>query len=273
VQNLTWWNPTPARLRAKWDDPADPSDVDRFAVTVIKTPATPVVVDTGFTDSNRWDYDIPKADRGLVHRVRVKVMEDQGSLDVDEEAPVGWDSADESTQVETSDATTAVQWGESEIEDDAVTETKRTAIKKCRIRTTTDRTLGTGNDVYIRCGTEDNDSLGAHPTTTDADSSIPDSTYDLTLPYVGMYTISVRVVFAANGTGRRDVFLDIGPGTTFERLMLVTSPPATLAWRSFGYWDVETTSTNTIVRLGATQTSGGNLNVTEFRIFIAYLGR
>jgi hypothetical protein len=273
VQNLTWSNPTPALLVAKWDDPADPSDVNRYAITVIKTPATPVTVDTGFTASNRWTYHIPKADRGLVHRVRVKVQEDLGSLDVDEEAPTGWDTPDESTQVETTDASTAQQWGEAELENDAVTETKRSPFKICRIRTTTNRTLGTGNDVYIRCGTEDKDTLGAHPSTTDADSSVPDSTYDLTLPSVGFYTISARITFDAHGTGRRDVFLDIGPGTTFERYNLVKEPVATIPWRSFGFWDVETTSTNTIIRLGAFQSSGGNLAVTEFRVFITYLGR
>lgn len=111
--NVTWSNPIPRLLVAKWDEPADLTDVDRYRVQVLRQPG-PVVVDTGYTAGTRWVYHIPFADRDNAHRVRVKSIEDPVILDVDEDVATGWDTATESTQVDSPDLTATETWTSDE---------------------------------------------------------------------------------------------------------------------------------------------------------------
>jgi hypothetical protein len=113
VQNLTWSNPTPAILRAKWDDPADVSDIDRFRVRVYRQPGS-VLVEDAYTYGNRFTYHIPSADRASTHRVRVNTLEEEISLDVDDVAPTGYSLGDEATQVESSDVAATAMWTSAE---------------------------------------------------------------------------------------------------------------------------------------------------------------
>lgn len=98
--NVTWSNPNAATLVATWDDPTDPTDVDRYRVRVIKGAST--VMEDRYTVSNKWIYHIPLADRGSQHKVRVTSVEGETLLDVDEVAPTGWDTPQVSTDVDSS---------------------------------------------------------------------------------------------------------------------------------------------------------------------------
>ena len=114
VENLTWSNPTPGTLVARWDRPTDPTDVDRYRVVVIRQPGS-VTVDEGFTSGNRWTYHIPVADRDNTHRVRVVAVEDDTFLDIDDSA-LGLDTVEESTSEETADVANAALWTADDID-------------------------------------------------------------------------------------------------------------------------------------------------------------
>lgn len=118
VQNLTWGKPVPGLLVAKWDPPTDFTDADRYSVTVIKGAST--VVDTGFTYGTRWVYHIPAADRTTSHKVRVKAVEDEVALDIDDTPTPGYAAPDESTQVESAAVTNDTVWGAADIDPNAL---------------------------------------------------------------------------------------------------------------------------------------------------------
>lgn len=112
VTTLTWDNPTPATLRAKWDRPADPTNIDRYHVKVFRGGT---LVDEGFTSGSRWDYHIPVADRAATHKVRVSTVEDDMLLDVDAAAPTGYTTPDESATLDSSLIASTDVWTAADI--------------------------------------------------------------------------------------------------------------------------------------------------------------
>lgn len=115
VLNVTWSNPTPAVLVAKWDPPADLTDVDRYRVRVIRSGS---VVDDGFTSGNRWIYHIPKVYRGVPHKVRVNAQEEETTTDVDPDegsGAAGWTAALDSTDTDSTDLTNTESWSGTDL--------------------------------------------------------------------------------------------------------------------------------------------------------------
>jgi hypothetical protein len=103
VTGLTWSNPTPATLVAKWTQPANMQNVDRYHVRVFRQPGS-VLVDDGYTGATRWRYEIPKADRDNAHKVRVNAEEPIPFTDADAGA-TGQAAPDASSDTDSGDTT------------------------------------------------------------------------------------------------------------------------------------------------------------------------
>jgi hypothetical protein len=267
VQNLTWSRPMPGLLVAKWDPPTDLTDADRYSVVVVMGAST--VRDTGFTYSNRWTYHIPKADRGQPHKVRVKAIEDEIILDVDEDVPLGWDTPDESTQVESAAETNTETWATPEYEDASVTHTKLAAFPKCRVRMTSTKNLLDDAAQFVKFGTTDVDTDNFYPSTTDDLNAVETSAHQFTLPFTGQYLVTVAAVYVSNATGRRatQIFknsVNIDQATAMAHGGAAMKTNAT-------FW-VDATATD-VLSIKVLQASGAALDVTEVKAGLLYLGQ
>lgn len=101
VTGLTWSNPNPGLLVAKWNKPANMQNVDKYRVRTYRQPGL-VLVDEDFVDATRYRYEIPKADRDNAHRVKVVAIEPVAFEDVDLGA-TAQNTPDQSTDVDSSD--------------------------------------------------------------------------------------------------------------------------------------------------------------------------
>jgi hypothetical protein len=127
----------------------------------------------------------------------------------------------------------------------------------------------TGADTYVRLGTETKDTDSYHPATTDAINATPDSTYDITLPFTGQYLVVATDNFAANATGRRDIFMDQNGGLVARHTE--TPQSNTAAFRGNLVQAVDATVGDTL-RFGVFQSSGAGLALNNFRVLILFLG-
>lgn len=113
VQNLTVTNPNAATYRAKWDEPADPSDVDRYKVVWRRKNAdtTFTIMDTSYTTGTRSTYHVPIADRGRPHRCKVTPVLEELHTDTDSSSG-SYQAEAIATEMDTSDVdNTAVMTG------------------------------------------------------------------------------------------------------------------------------------------------------------------
>jgi hypothetical protein len=80
-ENVTVSNPVPRRIVVRWDPPSDLTDIDYYLVDIIRTGGGGTLVERGRTAGTKYVYDVPKADRGVNHRARVKSVSTPISLD------------------------------------------------------------------------------------------------------------------------------------------------------------------------------------------------
>jgi hypothetical protein len=264
---LTWSNPNRSLLTARWTEPVDLTDVDRYKVEVIRA-SDSAVVDTGFTGGTRWTYHIPKADRNINHRVRVRSIEDPGTLDVDEDTPVGWDTAGESSTVTSSDvADTAVIIGELRNDNDKPL-IRKTGYPRVRLNYAAGGTLTAGTDTFIRFGTMLTDTDGFWTSATGELDATPDSTYDITVPFDGQYVVFFSANFAA-GTGQRHWFWDKN-GAGGARHTETAVGAATAHRSEFNF--VFDAFAGDAIRVGVQQSSGAGLVLTAAGLYMEYRG-
>jgi hypothetical protein len=263
---LTWSNPNRSTLVARWTEPADPTDVDRYKVEVIRA-SDSAVVDTVFTSSTRHTYHIPKADRDVNHRVRVRSIEDPGTLDEDD-TPVGWDTGDESSTATSSDvADTAIIIGELRNNNDKPM-IRKTGFPRCKVTYAAGDNLPTATDLWVRFGTEVVDTDNFHPTTTGNVAASPDSTYDITLPFDGQYLLLYRATFEA-GTGHRHLMWRKN-GVGGERITQMAVSGAT-AHRMEQSTMIDGVEADTL-QVGVFQSSGVGLILSAAALSLVYMG-
>lgn len=129
-------------------------------------------------------------------------------------------------------------------------------VPRCRVRNSADITIATGTSTKLTFNTEDFDYGGMHSTST--------NTGRITIPTGGdgTYLIGAQVLWAANGTGIRDINIKLNNTTYLAQNTALTAGAGTTM----------TMSTSTLVALTATdyievevyQNSGGNLSATAF---------
>ena len=142
-------------------------------------------------------------------------------------------------------------------------------IPRCKLRYAGVGNLATGADRYVRFGTEDTDTDGFHPSTTDAIAASPDSSYDITLPFTGQYLVIFRAVFEP-GTGQRHFFWQInGAGGERHKEMAVSGSEAHASEYVFV---VDGTAGNTL-RFGVLQSAGVVITLNSAGLYIEYKGK
>lgn len=269
---VTWSNPTPRLLVAKWTEPVDKTDVDRYRVRVFRQPGS-VLVDDGFTDSTRWVYHIPKVDRDNAHKVRVNSVEDPGSLDVDEDVPTGWDAVVESSDVESSDlADTAPIISDIHNANDDPVITALSGFHKCHITYANNGALTEATRTFIRFGTEIRDTASFHQATTDALTATdpPGGAYDLAVPFNGDYQIFVGTEYPFNSAGRRVIGVNID-NVLFDSYSTPAHPTANMRFSPGPFYIPNLTAGDTL-QVWTMAATGSGSNLVDAKCTIIYWG-
>jgi hypothetical protein len=110
VQNLVVTNPTPSTYRAIWDEPSDPSDVDRYKVVWRRKNADTslTIMQTYYTTGTRASYHVPLADRDRPHRCKVTPVLEELHTQVDDGAGA-YQAEAIATDTETADTNNTAQ--------------------------------------------------------------------------------------------------------------------------------------------------------------------
>jgi hypothetical protein len=143
-----------------------------------------------------------------------------------------------------------------------------TGFPRCKLRYLAGGTVTGNTDEFVRFGTEDADTDNFHPATTDAISSAPDSTYDITLPFTGQYLCVLRATYALSATGQRHLFWNLNAAGG-ERITQLSVPGVA---HRMQYTVVVDATASDKFRFGVFQNSGGGLVLTAAGLYIEYRG-
>lgn len=141
-------------------------------------------------------------------------------------------------------------------------------FSRTRLRFTTATSVPDATNRYVRFGTEDVDTDGYHPSTTDALSGTGDSTYDITLPFTGNYLAVCSAEWPNNATGRRRIILYLN-GTEFDRSNML--PVGGEATRHKAPFDIDAAAGDTL-RFQVFHSGGVALNLNNAKLTLIYLG-
>lgn len=268
VQNLTISNPTPARYVAKWDEPSDPTDVDKYKVEWIR--GTSTVVETHYTAGTKSVYDVPRVDRTANHKARVTPVMEVLHTDRDDAAGsyAAEVAATQSTGADTAPAADLSTGTNPLIRTGAT----NAGFPRCKVEITTGLAIADQLERFLRYGTEIVDTDSFHPATTDAASNAPDSTYNITAPFDGQYLCILHVSWATSGTGRRRIGIGVGIGASPTGDRELTSQPVGSENHKMVLTAVIDLSAGDVLRPAVWQNSGAALNVASSRFTVMYLG-
>lgn len=129
VSGVTITNPSPGRVVGTWSKPTDFTDTHEYHVKVLRGTT---IVEESYQRGTKYAYDIPKADRGSNHKIRVSVIDEDIFTDTDA-GGTGTVVADESSTVDSSLLADTETWDVTDLTDGAVPSSSPAATVKSAI--------------------------------------------------------------------------------------------------------------------------------------------